>query len=184
MVIAKNRDVADSWYVIRSDFSNVASDYLQLNSTAAKATSGSTLWSLSSTTVGLRQGTIASASNQKIVLYAFAPVVGYSSFGSYTGNGSSDGPFVYTGFRPRWVLLKRSDSTESWLVIDTARDSYNLSVNNLFPNQSIAEQASASLDILSNGFKLKSTSTGGNTSGGTYIYAAFAEAPINYSRAR
>jgi hypothetical protein len=191
MVIAKNRDIADSWYVIRSDFSNVASDYLQLNSTAAKTTSGSTLWSLSSTTVGLRQGTIASASNQKIVLYAFAPVVGYSSFGSYTGNGSTDGPFIYTGFRPRWIMIKGTTNTYRWMIIDTTRSTYNQVDSALAANYSDAESTSSAnfgTDILSNGFKPRTsgsyTSNSNNGSGDTFIYMAFAESPFQYARAR
>jgi hypothetical protein len=185
MFIAKNRDISDAWYVARSDFSNPASDYLQLNSTAAKTTSGSTLWSFSSSTIGIRQGTIASASNQKIVVYAFAPVVGYSSFGSYTGDGNPDGPFVFTGMRPRWVLLKNSSSgTNVWVIYDTARDTYNVAGAQIYPNLADAEFFGASLDVLSNGFKIRSTSGGLNSSGSVYIYAAFAESPFNYARAR
>jgi len=182
-IIVKNRSVSDAWYCYHKSLGNAAR--IQLNETSAQTT-GSSQWNSTSPTSTVYSVGSGSwhASGNLIVSYNFAPVVGYNSFGSYTANGSTDGPFVYTGFRPRWVLLKRSDSTENWIVIDTARDSYNLSVNNLFPSQSIAEQASASLDILSNGFKLKSTSTGGNTSGGTYIYAAFAEMPFNYARAR
>ena len=119
------------------------------------------------------------------VAYCFAPVAGYSAFGSYTGNGSTDGPFVYTGFRPRFVLFKRTDSVSSgdWVVYDSARDPYNVCQNYLLPNSSGAEAVFANVDYLSNGFKLKSTGSI-NTSGGTWIYAAFAESPFQYARAR
>jgi hypothetical protein len=126
------------------------------------------------------------------VAYCFAPVAGYSAYGSYVGNGSADGPFVYTGHKSRWLMIKRSDSTSNWFLVDTARDTYNVSGLTLFPNASDSEQdlrsSSTPLDILSNGFKLRtSTLTGGtniNISSATYIYAAFAENPFQYARAR
>jgi hypothetical protein len=122
-----------------------------------------------------------------MVAYCFAPVVGYSSFGSYTGNGSADGPFVYTGFRPRWLMIKASSAggiNNNWIIRDTARSSYNTAQAGLFPNLSNAEVASYDTDILSNGFKLRSTQDEHNASGATYIYAAFAESPFQYARAR
>ena len=122
------------------------------------------------------------------VAYCFSPVAGYSSFGSYTGNGSSDGPFVFTGMRPRWVMVKRTDSdvsgNASWWLYDTARSTYNIVSNVLGANLSSAETTPNVLDILSNGFKLRETGTTVNASGGTFIYAAFAESPFAYSRAR
>jgi hypothetical protein len=121
---------------------------------------------------------------EKMVAYCFSSVVGYSSFGSYTGNGSSDGPFVYTGFRPKWVMIKRTDTTANWRIFDTARDTYNVSSAELYPNLANAESAFSSLDINSNGFKIRTSDVNYNASGGTYIYAAFAESPFAYSRAR
>jgi hypothetical protein len=120
-----------------------------------------------------------------VISYCFAPVVGYSSFGSYTGDGNPDGPFVFTGMRPRWVLLKNSSSsTNVWVIYDTARDTYNVAGAQIYPNLSDAEFFGASLDVLSNGFKIRSTSGGLNSNGNVYIYAAFAESPFNYARAR
>jgi hypothetical protein len=123
-----------------------------------------------------------------IVAYCFAPVAGYSSFGSYTGNGSADGPFVYTGFRPRWVMIKASSSVSygNWVLHDTSRSASNVSDKNLYPNLNNAEDGTYLIDCLSNGFKLRSGSFDGtNGSGATYIYAAFAESPIfQYARAR
>jgi hypothetical protein len=118
------------------------------------------------------------------VAYCFAPVAGYSSFGSYTGNGSADGPFVYTGFRPRWVLIKRTDTADQWVLQDTARSTKNVATEYLLANLSNAESNSDIVDILSNGFKQRNTFASNNASGGTYIYAAFAEAPFQFSRAR
>jgi hypothetical protein len=119
-----------------------------------------------------------------MVSYCFAPVAGYSAFGSYTGNGSTDGPFVYTGFRPEFVMVKRTDSTESWYIIDAVRDPYNVSSLYLSPNGTSAEASSIFYDLVSNGFKLRTSAAYANASGGTYIYAAFAESPFKYSLAR
>jgi hypothetical protein len=119
------------------------------------------------------------------VAYCFAAVAGYSAFGKYTGNGSTDGPFVYLGFRPRFVLVKRTDAADNWLIWDSSRSTYNVVGNMLFPDSSSAEATGGSyIDFTSNGFKLRDTNTGRNASGGTYIYAAFAENPFNISRAR
>ena len=121
------------------------------------------------------------------VAYCFAPVAGYSSFGSYVGNGSSDGVFVYTGHRPRWILLKATSiANESWIIIDTARSTYNVVDAFLRADTSGAEFSSSLryVDILSNGFKLRASGTEVNGSGTTYIYASFAESPFAYSRAR
>jgi hypothetical protein len=122
-----------------------------------------------------------------MVAYCFAAVPGYSAFGSYTGNGSSDGPFVYLGFRPRFILYKRSNASgDNWRIIDTSRDPFNVSGNELYPNLSNAEVASGTntnyVDILSNGFKIRNPNQ--NANGSTYIYAAFAETPFAYSNAR
>ena len=119
------------------------------------------------------------------VAYCFAPVAGYSAFGSYTGNASTDGPFVYLGFRPRFILVKRTDSTGSWHMLDTSRSTYNVMMNELYAESSSAEVAtSADFDFLSNGFKLRVTAIQLNASGGTYVYACFAENPFKYANAR
>lgn len=130
-------------------------------------------------------------STDNYVAYCFAPVAGYSAMGSYTGNGASttDGPFTYLGFRPRFLLVKRSDSTGSWLMFDSSRDTYNPDANYLIANSSAAEAASGvpPFDFLSNGFKCRATVGAWpelNTSGATIIYAAFAENPFAISRAR
>jgi hypothetical protein len=134
--------------------------------------------------IGTFDETNKSATNY--VAYCWAPIEGYSAFGKYTGNGSTDGPFVYTGFRPKFVMLKRTDALGNWLVIDTSREPYN-SENRavLFPNLTDAETTGATPnDILSNGFKPKNSGVGTNASGGTYIYMAFAENPLKYANAR
>ena len=118
------------------------------------------------------------------VAYCFAAISGYSAFGSYTGNGSTDGPFIYLGFRPRFLLMKRSDSTGSWYIWDTSRSTYNQMTLALYPNLADAEPGGDDIDFLSNGFKIRDTFSYINASGSTYIWAAFAENPFTISRAR
>jgi hypothetical protein len=180
LIILKRRTAVESWYVWTQGFTT--SEYLILNGTSAKTTS-TNLWGTSlpsSTLFGYN------ANSGTHVAYCFAPVAGYSSFGSYTGNGSADGPFVYTGFRPAFVLMKRSDATSDWWILDNKRSAaYNVVDGFLYPNGSGGEAVAAALDILSNGFKMRRTSpTDVNANGGTYIYAAFAEHPFQYARAR
>ena len=128
-------------------------------------------------------------SGQTYVAYCWTPIAGYSAFGSYTGNGSSDGSFVYTGFRPRWVLIKRTDTAGfPWWLLDTARNTYNVADIGLLANSSDSESSAgfpySTLDFVSNGFKLRATAGGVNASGGTYIYMAFAENPFKNALAR
>jgi hypothetical protein len=138
----------------------------------------------SSTVFGLGNEATSNQSSATYVAYCFAPVVGYTSASSYTGNGSADGPFVFTNMRPRWILIKRTDTTSNWTIIDTAREGYNVDNDPLFPNLSNAEGTTDLADILSNGFKLRTTDASVNANTGTYIYFAIAEAAFNYSRAR
>ena len=161
---------------------------IALNTTAA-ADAAASYWNNTSPTSSVFSLGTSDETNKSggaCVAYCFAAVKGYSAFGSYTGNGSTDGPFIYTGFRPRWVMIKITSSTSSWVIMDTSRDPYNVMQDYLLANSSDAEvNASAEArDFLSNGFKLRGTGTGSNTNGATYIYAAFAENPFKYSRAR
>jgi len=132
-------------------------------------------------------GTGVNAGTDKMVAYCFAPVAGYSAMGSYTGNGSSDGVFVFTGFRPRFVMYKRTDSTGGWIMYDTARDTSNV-VDLIIEAQSSGAEGTGSpfadIDFVSNGFKTRGTSSAINASGGTYIYMAFCESPFKFSNAR
>jgi hypothetical protein len=131
--------------------------------------------------VGTNTGTNGSGSTY--VAYCWAAVAGYSAFGSYTGNGSADGPFVYCGFRPRFILFKSSSNVQDWVIYDSSRDTYNPVQNYLLPDTSGAEAVYANADFLSNGFKLRNTASL-NYSGYTYIYAAFAESPFRNALAR
>jgi hypothetical protein len=125
-------------------------------------------------------------SSDTMVAYCFAEVAGYSAFGSYTGNGSTDGPFVYLGFRPRFILIKRTDAAGGWKIYNTSGLNYNPINTSLETNDAAAEATSTSFNIdwLSNGFKLRTTYADFNASGGTYIYACFAENPFKYANAR
>jgi hypothetical protein len=188
MVIVKRRDGAFGWNVYHSKLTSAAY-VLFLQATDAQATSS--LWNSTAPTssvfsLGTSSG--GNASGGTYVAYCFAEVEGFSKFGSYTGNGSADGPFVYTGFRPAFILAKRIDTTNNWLIHDTARATYNQVLNYLLPNSSGAEgignPSTYGFDLLSNGFKCRSSTGGGNDSGGTYIYMAFAENPFKQSLAR
>jgi hypothetical protein len=183
MVIIKNRVGTNNWDIYH--ISNGAQKYMDF--TTAAVGSLSTIFPTTPTSsvvyLGTTGGQNTNATNY--VAYCFAPVAGYSAFGSYTGNGSTDGPFVYTGFRPAFVLHKCSSlAGDGWLLYDTVRQTYNVVGAYLQPNLSNAEGNTTVLDILSNGFKLRSTFSSTNSNGATYIYAAFAESPFKYSLAR
>jgi len=159
---------------------------IQLNLTSAQGTAAD-IFQTAPTSSVFTPGNGDSASGQTMVAYCFAPIAGYSAFGSYVGNSSADGPFLYTGFRPRWVMLKvASGQTGDWLILDTTRDTYNVASNLLYANSTAAQDSPGgyTVDIVSNGFKLRNSSFGFNNTSGTYIYAAFAEAPFKYAGAR
>ncbi len=186
MIIFKRRSAIANWAVYHASIGNTGA--LALDLTIATDTNVAYFNNTSPTssvfTVGT--GNSVNASTSTYVAYLFAPVAGFSAFGSYTGNGSSDGAFVFTGFRPRYVLIKRSgDGTNNWEVRDSARDTYNAADDRLFPNTSAAEDANnEAVDFLANGFKIRNTGSGSNASSATYIYAAFAEFPFRTALAR
>jgi hypothetical protein len=185
-IITKSRSNVLSWLVYHA--SAGASTPLVLNSTAA-ASAADYFNSQTPTSSVFYIGSSANGSNitsATYVAYCFAGVEGYSKFGSYTGNGSADGPFVYTGFRPAYVMVKRSaGGTGHWNLFDTARNTYNVSSTRLYPDLSGAEDNNlTTVDILSNGFKFRDTNAQWNASGSTYIYMAFAENPFKNSLAR
>jgi hypothetical protein len=188
MIITKNRTGVSDWVVYHSSLSSGYSIFLSTTSAQSNASSwyGSNA-PTSSVFYTTYPGNISiNASTYTYVSYCFAAVAGYSAFGSYTGNGSTDGPFVYTGFRPRWIMLKPTVGTGSWIILDTSRDPYNVEGNLLWANESTAETASPPrIDGLSNGFKVRAGSGAApNVSSEVYIYAAFAENPFKISRAR
>jgi hypothetical protein len=181
MIIAKELDGSRNWLVYHSAVGD--GYYAALNTNGAFVSpSVGRLDTVTSTTF------ICGTDYTNQIAYCFHSVDGFSKFGSYTGNGSSDGPFVYTGFRPAFVMVKRTDGgTNNWVIYDKERDPYNYVDSRLFPNTSGSESgggASYSYDFTSNGFKLRSIGSEHNISGGTYIYMAFAENPFKYANAR
>lgn len=189
MVIIKPRTTAsafNAWVVWHSAFTG--SEYIYLDLTIAKGTSanywGATVPSSTVVTVGGNSSNVSNESGITYVAYCFAEVPGFSKFGSYTGNGSADGVFVYLGFRPRWILIKNASAAEPWNLVDTSRNPYNVMANYLQPNSSGAEGSITFLDGLSNGFKLRSSAAAFNGSGNTMIYAAFAETDFAHALAR
>jgi len=182
LIITKPRANPYGWTSYHASLGNT--QYIELNTTSAAATN-STVWNNTSPTSSVFTLGSAFAGNGTYVAYCWTPIAGFSAFGSYTGNGSTDGPFIYLGFRPRWILMKGSSAVTDWHLFDTARDPYNVSQANLSPNTSDAEGTFSTryFDFLSNGIKLRTTANP-NSSGVTYIYMAFAESPFKNSLAR
>jgi hypothetical protein len=185
MIILKNMDFVDNWYCYHASLG--ASARISLNTTASVVT-GAGIWgntAPTSSVFSLVGNAIITVTTQRLIGYCFSEIAGYSKFGNYTGNGSADGTFVYTGFRPRYILMKRTDTTSDWWVHDTSRDPFNVSPDTLYPNGNFAEDTSTlPMDILSNGFKLRTNNATFNGNGGSYIYAAFAENPYKLALAR
>lgn len=178
MVIVKEIGAAVNWQVYHE--SSGAGGKIFLNTTAAYA-ADTGIWNNTAPTSSLVSTGSGINTANPFIAYCFAEIPGYSSIGSYTGNGSTDGPFVYTGFRPSFVLLKRTNAAQEWQMYDTQRDSFNVANHKLEPNSSNAESILTSdnnLDFLSNGFKLRQANGGMNASGAPYIYMAFAENPF------
>jgi hypothetical protein len=188
MVIVKTKtNVVGDWMIWHTNLTSGAF-YLKLNTSAAQASAAS-VWNSTVPTssvfsVGTDQSTNFNSSTT-YVAYCWAEIAGFSKFGSYTGNGSTDGPFVYTGFRPKFIMIKSSSAVEQWDINDTSRDIYNVAQYWLAPNLSNAEgTVNPTMDILSNGFKIRMTGAPWNTSSATYIYMAFAENPFKNALAR
>jgi hypothetical protein len=182
--VVKTRGVVGNWQAYHSALTGTTA--ILLDSTGA-AFASSAYWNNTNPTssvFSLGTSSFVNVASQTQVAYCWTPIAGYSAFGSYTGNGSTDGSFVYTGFKPRWVLIKHTTVANNWILIDSARNEYNLAGSRLMPNASDAEANDNGLDILSNGFKLRSTNGATNTSGGVYIYAAFATNPFRNSLAQ
>ena len=180
LIITKNRSASTDWAVYDAGIGNQY--YLRLNTNDYKATASSVWGDTTPTALSFTVGganTKNNSSSNNFISYCFTSIKGFSKMGAYTGNGSSDGAFIYTGFKPAWVMFKRTNGTNDWLIFDNKRDPHNLTGNVLYANSNGAEQAdnlhSGSLDLLSNGFKMRETGNSGNGSGALYFYLAFAE---------
>jgi hypothetical protein len=191
-MITKGREAqvtgTDNWLVWHGSFG--AGDFLSLNTTSAKSTSssywGNTVPTSSNFYVGGTSSNVHNESSKNYVAYLWSEVAGFSKFGSYTGNGSTDGPFLHCGFRPAFVIFKSSSSGYDWFMFDNRRDPENVVDLALFPNSSSAESGGSTymFDFTSNGIKIRNSQLNLNGSGNTYIFAAFAEAPFKYALAR
>jgi hypothetical protein len=184
MMFIKDRSITQNWVVYHRSLGNTNAMFLDLTnaSTSNILYFNNTTPSSSVFTLGGGDGVNRNADN--FVAYCWSEVAGFSRFGSYTGNGSADGPFVFTGFEPRFIMIKNTTGF-NWQIIDTARAPTNQGTVVLFPNLSNAENSTATqYDILSNGFKIRTSDAGSNGNGNNIIYMAFAENPFKNSLAR
>ena len=182
--IVKSTGSANSWSVGSQALAVPAARFLALDLTSSVYTD-TRIWANtapSSTVLSFESGYTLNA-GINAVAYCWAEIAGFSKFGSYTGNGSADGPFVFTNLKPRFIMIKRTDTTSNWTILDTAREGYNVDNDPLYPNLSDAEGTTDLADILSNGFKLRSTDASVNANAGTYIYACFSSNPFKNSTA-
>ena len=167
------------WTTLHMALPNGAGDFMEFNSTGAKQTSIAR-WrnaTPTSSVFTVASGVEVNGDDSPYIAYCFAEKQGYSKFGSYTGNGNADGTFIYTGFKPAFFMIKRTDAVSDWFVWDSKRSPTNEMTERLVPNEAAAE-GSASMDFVSNGIKFRNDAAGRNASGGTYIYMAFAENPF------
>ena len=180
MVIGKSRGNTSNWQVFHTFLGT--GKFIQLNSTQAQQTV-SNFWGTIDTSI-VTVGSNQLEASQPSVYYCFTGKKGYSKFGGYTGNGNADGTFTYLGFKPSFVMVRDPGNAENWLMYDNKRPGYNLNNNHLFANTSDAETASTAntMDLLSNGFKIRSSNNGLNRSGTSFFYMAFAEAPFVNSK--
>jgi len=176
--IFKLRSGSSAWLVYHKSLGATKAIYLNETGAVGTNSSGFNDTEPTSSVFSLGSGATANTSSGTQIAYCFAEKKGYSKFGSYTGNGNADGPFVYTGFKPAWVLFKKSSGTNNWNLYDNKRDTFNPESNLLYPSLSDAEASFSGVDFVSNGIKIKTSNTNFNDSGGTYIFMAFAEAPF------
>jgi len=187
MFIFKRRDGAENWIVWHKHFGSPTTNGLYLDSTLGKFTAGANwLTAIDSDTITITSGQVSGAGTK--VCYAFKSIEGYSKIDTYTGNGTINNAFVYTGFRPAFILARRVNATVNWFIHDNKRDIDNYTIHRINPDVNVAENSSElestyGIDFLSNGFKIRAshTSTGASD---TYIYMAFAEMPFKYANAR
>ena len=188
MIITKDIDTTANFGIWHQAYGVTSGNTpIMIFNTNGVFSAGNYMGTVSSTLSSVSSGLIVNGND--FVQYIWTEVEGFSKFGSYTGNGSTDGPFVYTGFKPAWILLKESSaSTEHWFIYDSARDEYNLTEARLMPNLANAEDNVVDMgDFVSNGFKIRPTGSyinQFNRSSATIIYAAFAENPFKNSNAR
>jgi len=183
MIIVKNYSAAQNWCVYHSGLGGTEGHkalYLDLNYNEVDQTGFWNDTAATSSVFSVGTNTNTNGSGASMIAYCFAPKKGYSKFGSFTGNENANGPFVYTGFKPAFVLAKNASINDWWSMYDNKRLGFNSSDSPrlLFPDATSAESTSKMLDFTSNGFKIKNSNTGINGNGNTTIYMAFAEEPL------
>ena len=182
LIILKNRTTGRNWQILHHKNTTApATQQLEFytDATATVTAQWNSIMPTSSVfSIGTNHST--NKSGDSFIAYCFAEKQGYSKFGSYSGNGNADGSFIYTGFKPAFLIIRRTDDGDNWVMFDNKRNEFNLTDKRLYPNSAAAEAtaSSVSLDLLSNGFKLRGTDSQINNSSGTYIYMAFAESPF------
>ena len=177
-IVVKSLDRGTNWITYQAPLG--AGKFLRLNQTNAESTSSSRWNDTTPTSTVFTVGNDGDLNNndEDYIAYIIANVQGYSKIGNYTGNGNADGPFTYLGFKPAFIMIKRTDVAKNWYINDNLRDGYNNDNPYLSPNLTAAGTGGTEIDLLSNGFKITASGTGHNQSGGTYIYMAFAENPF------
>lgn len=182
MFIVKDRAASVNWTIWHESLTSTAQSYL-LFTTAAANTSATWLGNAAPTSSLITLGTGGGAVNasDNFVIYAFSKVSGFSDFGVYVGNGNADGPFINLGFKPAFIMIKPSSTTGDWTIVDNKRAGYNPLNYTLSPTSTAIEGSTVVVDIVANGFKVRSTDATVNTNGTTYVYAAWAESPLKYS---
>jgi hypothetical protein len=180
MLIIKRRDPSQSWSVYHTSLGTNKRLYLDLTDAVETTTTACNNTAPTSSVFSVGTSNATNGNGENMIAYCFAEKQGYSKFGSYTGNNNADGPFVYTGFKPAWLMIKiASGTTNNWMMYDNKRSTFNLTDKIFEANNNGAEGTGLGIDMLSNGFKIRTTAGNGtNYNGGTYIYMAFAENPF------
>ena len=188
-MILRNRPDVTNWIVYHSELNTDGQSFLELNETQDGLSTSTTLYNStapSSSVITLGTNNASNGNNDAMLVYAFSEVAGYSRIGSYLGNGSSNGTFVFCGFRPAWVLIKKSSAAGSWVLWDNKRNPHNTCDIDVNPNRDFAEDnySNHDVDFLSNGFKFTSSDNTTNHNAYKYVFIAFAESPFKNARAR
>ena len=180
-IVVKRRSATEHWQVYHAaNTAAPATDYLQL-STDEATVDAATRWNdtnPTSTVFSVNTHASVNADGSTYVAYCWAEKQGYSKFGGYTGNGNADGAFIYTGFKPAWIMIKQSDGANGWNIYDNKRNTFNVMDKFILANTTAAEASYSVIDFLSNGIKLRNTASSFNTSAKAYVYFAFAESPL------
>jgi hypothetical protein len=178
MYIIKNRDRTEPWMVYHQSLGNTKALYLNTTNTELTSSVYTNNTSPTSSVFSLGGWEGNNGSSEDLIAYCFAEKKGFSKFGSYTGNGSTNGTFVYTGFKPAWIMIKSTTVSQGWGIWDNKRTPANVSNKILVASASVTELTGFDLDMLSNGFKLRSTDANSNQSSAGYVYMALAENPF------